>query len=205
VTGLALLFAIVGLPGASAPVQSTSAQSLTITYFIGEGKGSDGYRAADRQLAQWALEAWQRSVPSRVRFEAAAETQALIRVYWTEPNDGRYGETRPVAVGGKSGAAVFIQPDVTLLDPSIARRAAGDDLLRDTIVYLTCLHELGHALGLPHTRAFADIMYYFGYGGDIVEYFDRYRRQLRTRTDIAHVTGLSEQDVTRVRAIFGSP
>ncbi len=35
----------------------------------------------------------------------------------------------------------------------IATRAGLDALFRDTIVYLTCLHELGHALGLaPHGR-----------------------------------------------------
>src|SRR5262249_23428422 len=153
---------------------------------------ADGYRAADRQLAEWALDAWQRSLPTQVRLEAAPELQALVRLYWTEPNDGRYGETRLVTVGGRRGAAVFIQPDVTLLDPEIAKRAAADVLLRDPVVYLTCLHELGHALGLPHTRGFGDIMYYFGYGGDIVEYFDRYRRQLHARADIAKVSGLSD-------------
>ena len=50
----------------------------------------------------------------------------------------------------------------------LRRSACNDDkLLRDAIVYLTCLHETGHALGLQHTDAFADIMYSFQYGGDI--------------------------------------
>src|ERR1044072_5084297 len=109
-----------------------------------------------------------------------------------------------VTLGGRRGPAGYIEPEPTLHDPVIAKRAVSDDLLRDTVVYLTCLHELGHALGLPHTRGFADIMYYFGYCGDIVEYFDRYRRQLHTRTDIAKISGLSDADVARVQMILRS-
>jgi Matrixin len=200
---MTLVLALLG-SFASATAQPRTGQPLAITYFIAEGHGSDGYRPSDRQLAQWALDAWRRALPSSVHLDPAPESQALVRLYWTEPNDGRYGETRTVMVGGRRGAAVFIQPDVTLLDPGIAKRAGSDDLLRDTVVYLTCLHELGHALGLPHTRQFADIMYYFGYGGDIVAYFDRYRRQLRTRADIPSVSGLSDEDVAHVRTIFQS-
>ena len=61
-------------------------------------------------------------------------------------------------------------------------------------MYLTCLHESGHALGLEHTRSFADIMYSFQYGGDIPEYFGRYRRKLQTREDIRKNPGLSAAD-----------
>ncbi len=70
----------------------------------------------------------------------------------------------------------------------------GDRLLRDAIVYLTCLHETGHALGLSHTAVFDDIMYSFQYGGDIPEYFGRYRRRLQNRDDIRKNSGMSEAD-----------
>jgi len=174
-----------------------------ITYFIADGSGKPGYYSSDRELAQWALQAWQRSAANGFRFVAAAESSALIRLYWAGPDSGEYGETRPIVVGGLQGAAVFIRPDIDSLGQDIARRARADVLLRDSIVYLTCVHELGHALGLSHTRDFRDIMYYFGYGGDVTEYFGRYRSQVRTRNDIALVSGLSEGDVNRIRAIYG--
>ena len=48
-------------------------------------------------------------------------------------------------------------------------------------------------------------MYFFGYGGDIPKYFDRYRTQLRSRPDIAKVSGLSSGDVTTLKALYGLP
>ena len=173
-----------------------------VTYYIAEGDKRTGYRPGDRELALWAFQAWQRNAGKDLSFEPANESAALIRLYWAEPGGGEYGETQPLLVHGKHGAAVFIRPDVESLGPGISQRAAADDLLRDAIVYLTCLHELGHALGLAHTRDFRDIMYFFGYGGDVVEYFGRYRAQIHNRSDIAAVSGLSDSDVARIRAIY---
>jgi predicted Zn-dependent protease len=105
-------------------------------------------------------------------------------------------------VNGKVGAIVYVMPQVSAQGEPIASRAAQDALLRDTIVYLTCVHELGHAIGLQHTSQFEDIMYYFGFGGDIVDYFMRYRRKLQSRSDISTNSGLSAADVRVLRALY---
>ena len=151
-----------------------------------------GCKADDPQLAEWALAAWQAASRGALRLEKAeTREQARIRIYWATGADGLYGETRSVEVNGEEGAEVFVLP--TVVPPG-----EKDELLRDAIVYLTCLHESGHALGLEHTADFADIMYSFQYGGDITEYFARYRRQLTSRDDIRKHSGLSAADRERL-------
>ncbi len=137
---------------------------------------------ADPELARWAFDAWQTASNGRLRFvETKDRSSARIQVVWAPPSSGQYGEV--------VGNVVNIR---------IATEGVSDPLLRDTIVYLTCLHETGHALGLHHTGNFDDIMYTFQYGGDIPEYFARYRRKLSTRDDIRRNPGLSPADRARI-------
>jgi Matrixin len=202
-------FSLIIVPPSSASdsrqaVDGATPPAEAIPYFVADGTGRTGYRAGDRELAAWALAAWQRSAGPTLRFEQAPEKQALLRVYWADPADGQYGEMVPFMIGERRGAALYIRPDTAALGPDIARQTRGDPLLRDSIVYLTCLHELGHALGLRHTDVFAEIMYSFQFGGDLVEYFMRYRRQLRSRADIASVSGLAASDIEHLRALYSA-
>ena len=174
----------------------------TVPYYISDGKGIAGYDPGDRDLAVLALEAWSRESGGRVKFtKAASESDALLRVRWASPDQGLFGETQRINVNGKPGANVFILPGVANMGEGFASRAARDPLFRDTIVYLTCVHETGHALGLSHTSNFEDIMYYFGYGGDLVGYFLRYRDKLKTRADISKFSGLSSGDIAELKRL----
>ena len=174
-----------------------------VTYFIEDGKGVPGYRDSDRELAKLALDAWSRESAGKLKFsEAKTAGGALIRFRWISQNEGLYGETQRVQVNGKPGAIVYVMPQVSVQGEPLAGRATRDDLLRETIVYLTCVHELGHAVGLSHTRKFEDIMYFFGYGGNIVDYFMRYRSKLQSRADISEYSGLSSSDVEVLRNLY---
>jgi hypothetical protein len=176
----------------------------SVSYFIADPAADAGARVDDVELARWALEAWQRAAAGALTFVPAVnEEEALVRVYWVPASSGQYGEMRPLAVNGRRGAAVYIRPDTSALGPEIAERARLDALFRDTVVYLTCLHELGHALGLAHTAEFEDVMYFFGFGGDIGEFFARYRRTLVERADIQGSAGLSAGDLERLHALYG--
>jgi hypothetical protein len=174
---------------------SCAAGAERYTYWVEPCKNPEtGCRAGDDELAGWAFDAWQKASNGVLEFHRTEDREhARIRVLWASAQQGLYGETRRIEVDGKSGAEVYVLP---------APLGANDDrLTRDAIVYLTCLHETGHALGLPHTAAFEDIMYSFQYGGDIPEYFGRYRRKLAAREDIRKNSGMSEADRRRLLRI----
>jgi hypothetical protein len=145
----------------------------------------------DRALAMWMQAADGRFVLER----SGAREAAGVRVRFARA-DGVYGETMP-RIDRTSG-------DITSADVIIAGEPAGDVLQQRIIVYLTALHELGHALGLPHTDAFDDIMYSFRRPDDGERYFGAYRRRLRSIEDIgsARATGLSPADVAALRTLY---
>jgi hypothetical protein len=161
-----------------------------------------GCQPGDPELARWALEAWQRAAGREVQFVPAdGRVDARIHFYWLGRKPQLYGEAHVVFLNGKRVWVVDVQPDLTQFGERIGAAGRADKLFRDTVVYLTCVHELGHVLSLSHSDDFNDIMYSFQYGGDVLEYFSRYRRMLKERTDIRAHSGISESDGKRVATL----
>lgn len=185
-------------------VLAASCAAETFTYWIEPCSRPDAEcLAKDEQIAEWALNAWGRASNGNLTFVRSPLSKARIRLYWASSgNRGLYGEARPITVDGKPGAEVDIRPSLHALGHKVEGVGSKDELFRHTVVYVTCLHEIGHALGLPHTRAFGDVMYSFEYGGDILEYFGRYRRKLTAREDIRDISGLSSEDERRLLALY---
>jgi hypothetical protein len=162
-----------------------------------------GCETNDIQLAEWAFQAWHKASGGAVEFVKSPLSKARIRLYWaSNASNGLYGETRAIEVNGRSGAELNVRPTLGGLGQKIEEEGNKDRIFRDSVVYLTCLHELGHALGLQHTHQFADIMYSFEFGGNIHEYFSRYRRKLQSGADFPEHSGLSADDEKHMVALY---
>jgi Matrixin len=147
-------------------------------------------------LVQRAMKVWTAAAAGRVVLETASRRDdAEVRVRFLS-GDGIYGETRP-QVDVRTG--LIVDADVI-----INKDAPDDPLLQHIVVYLTALHELGHALGLEHTDDFATIMYRFRRPDDGARYFGAYRRSVRSIDEVGSVsaTGLAAADVAALRVLY---
>jgi hypothetical protein len=147
-------------------------------------------------LVDRALSTWTGASDGRLAMQRTATRDAAqIRVRFAQA-EGIYGEAAP-RIDRRTG--FFASADVL-----IAGEIAGDAVQQRIVIYLTALHEIGHALGLPHTGEFDDIMYSFRRPDDGERYFGAYRRRLRSVADIgtARATGLSPADVLALRALY---
>jgi predicted Zn-dependent protease len=167
----------------------------TVSYWAG------GHERAD--FAEWAMEAWAKGSGGTLRaVRVAKPEEAEIIFRFVNPRRrGLYGQSTAVQREGKIVSEIVINPSIDSLGPDMAAAVAKDPLYGDVILFLTCVHEAGHALGPVHTRDYADIMYSFEFGGDFVAYFQRYRNRLRSVDDIRATSPLSSGDIRQIKQV----
>ncbi|MBM3776925.1 MAG: matrixin family metalloprotease [Acidimicrobiia bacterium] len=190
----ALLFAVVVAIG-----QARSGRLGTIHWPVGAriDVWIDPARAPEGagELVERAMRTWTRAADGRFQLVRSPSPESPMRVRFAGAT-GLYGEAAPELdprTGHIAAADVFILSSVP-----------GDALDRALIIYLTALHELGHALGLAHTDDFDTIMYAFRRPDDGPRFFGAYRTRLTSVADIGSsaATGLSEADVTALAALY---
>ena len=148
-------------------------------------------------LVEKAMKTWTAAADGRFTLVKAWESTAPVRVHFFSA-DYRYGVTAP-RVNPATG--YIVKAEV-----AVAADAGRDALERQIIVYLTALHEIGHALGMEHTEDINTIMYLFREPGDGEKFFGAYRRKLKSAADIgsADASGLSTADINTLRSLYDS-
>lgn len=149
------------------------------------------------EMVRRAVRAWEAAAAGALRFEETAEfPRTGIRVRFVR-GETSFGEAMPHL---DRGTGRIVRADVVL-----STDAPGDGLHKQLVLYLTALHEIGHALGLSHTDDFDTIMYRFKRAADAERYFLRYRRSLRSPDDIGseRASGLHPGDLLALRKLYG--
>ena len=147
-------------------------------------------------LVERAMKTWTDASDGRLTLvRAATSGEAAIRIAFVQ-SDTNYGEAAP-RVDRTTGF-------IARADIAINAAVPDDPMDARIIVYLTALHELGHALGLAHSDTFSAIMYRFRRADDGVRYFGAYRKRVRSLDDIgsARATGLDAEDVNALRGLY---
>lgn len=188
---LGVLVVLVLCAGAQAQVPRHWAKGSLIRIWIDPEQAPPNGEA----LVEKAMKTWTAAADGRFTLVKAWESTAPVRLHFMSA-DYRYGVTSP-RVNPQTG--LIVKAEV-----AVAADAGRDALERQIVVYLTALHEIGHAIGMEHTADISTIMYLFREPGDGAKFFGAFRARLKSADDIgsAAATGLSPDDVAALKKLY---
>jgi predicted Zn-dependent protease len=138
-----------------------SASTLPLKVYIEDGTGIPGYRESYQRFMRSAFSEWQTLSNQQITWkEVSSPDEANIVCNWTT-------EVKPRGIGVEAGQTETIiqRNPFTGAGRIVSARikvltSANGQTFNDVDAYKTCLHEVGHALGLQgHSSTASDIMY----------------------------------------------
>jgi predicted Zn-dependent protease len=136
--------------------------SFPIRIFVEPGTGVRGYKESWASFIPSSLDAWCRASGNRLDYKIVHDAEdADIRVAFTT-EDLQTTEEHPGVL--PSGLTQYKPDDEHHLKVKVSVRTVSpfdnQHVFQDGEVAHICMHELGHALGLQHSTAMKDIMYF---------------------------------------------
>lgn len=134
---------------------------MPLKVFIEDGSGTEGFRDYYPDFMRKAFNEWQNTSNGKISWrEVSSPQQADIVCTWTANAKPRgpgveAGETKStIGVNRLTGQQNIIRANISVLTSLMGRSFS------DTDTYKTCLHEVGHAIGMEgHSNTPSDIMY----------------------------------------------
>lgn len=161
-----------------------------ITVFIQSGEAVEGFRPEMESALRQAFADWEEATKPVIEFKFVnSPSEAMIHCSWIAGKDGvnsfnEGGHAEPsIHADGISRCDLVLctKPNVSLKSHLYLDNESTN--LSDSRLHFVALHEVGHAIGLPHSRNPNDVMF-------------------PTCTD--DTKKLSERDVATVRALYGA-
>ena len=158
-------------------VRWTDADARRIRVWIANGNAVRAWKPELNGRVIAAFAAW--STTGAVGFEMVdGPAAADVRVMWT---DRLVDRARDVRVNGLTRSKLNDRDEITHADVYIALERPSGRVMSAAAIEAIALHEVGHAIGLVHSRDSSDVMY-----------------------PTVQVRGLSRADVRAVRALYAT-